>query len=311
MGAPTSPDLLAVAPYIVLAVASGLLLIVETFTPPLRRFLSELTLLAVAGAAWARLSFELPGPVWNGMLQIDRVSSFVDLYILAALFLTVWMAGPFLRRHGADHGEFYALVLLAAVGAMVMASSTDLLTIFLGLELLSIPLYVLNAFFRRSEISLEAGLKYFVVGAFASAFVVYGMALLYGAAAGTELVAIAERVLARGALDPLVAVGLAMVVGGLAFKLAVVPAHAWAPDVYQGSPTAWTSCASRRAGSPPSPPSPSRRRPSATWSRSCSATSSGCSRTRASPTWATRWWRCWWRGPRAALRCWCTWPPTP
>lgn len=241
MSAPTSADLLAVAPYIVLALASGLLLIVETFTPPLRRFLSELALLAVAGAAWARLSFELPGPVWNGMLQIDRVASFVDLYILAALFLTVWMAGPFLRRHGADHGEFYSLVLLAAVGAMVMASSTDLLTIFLGLELLSIPLYVLNAFFRRSEISLEAGLKYFVVGAFASAFVVYGMALLYGAAAGTELVAIAERVLARGALDPLVAVGLAMVVGGLAFKLAVVPAHAWAPDVYQGSPTPVTA----------------------------------------------------------------------
>lgn len=238
---PTHTELLAVAPQIVLALAAGLLLIVEAFMPALRRFLSELTLLAIAAAGWARLSFDLPGPVWSGMLQIDGIASFVDLYILAALFLTVWMAGPFLRRQDSDHGEFYALVLLAAVGAMVMASSTNLLTIFLGLELLSIPLYVLNAFFRRFEISLEAGLKYFVVGAFASAFVVYGMALLYGAAAGTELIIIADSVVARGAIDPLTAVGLAMVVGGLGFKLALVPVHAWAPDVYQGSPTPVTA----------------------------------------------------------------------
>ena len=238
---PSTTDLFAVAPEIILAVAAGLILIVEAFMPPLRRYLSEFTLVAVGGAAWARLSLPLPGSVWSDTLHIDGLASFVDIYILAAVFWTVWMAGPFLRRVKADHGEFYSLLLLAAVGAMVMAASVNLLTIFLGLELLSIPLYVLNAFLRRTGISLEAGLKYFVVGAFASAVLVYGMALLYGASASMNLAAVAGRVLADGGLNPLTAVGVAMVVGGLAFKLALVPCHGWAPDVYQGSPTPVTA----------------------------------------------------------------------
>jgi len=231
----------ALAPEIILAIAAGLILLVEAFLPRLRKHLSELTLIAVGGALWARVTMPLPGSVWSDALRIDGLASFVDIYILIAVFLTVWMAGPFLRRLEADHGEFYALLLLASVGAMVMAASVNLLTIFLGLELLSIPLYVLNAFLRQTGISLEAGLKYFVVGAFASAFVVYGMALLYGATATTNIVDIGERVVAAGELNPLLAIGLAMVVGGLAFKIALVPCHAWAPDVYQGSPTPVTA----------------------------------------------------------------------
>lgn len=241
MFTPTPSDLQALAPEIILAVAAGITLLVEAFLPRLRKHLSELTLLAVGGALWARVSMPLPGSVWSDALRIDGLAAYVDVYILIAVFLTVWMAGPFLRRIDADHGEFYALLLLASVGAMVMAASVNLLTIFLGLELLSIPLYVLNAFLRRTGISLEAGLKYFVVGAFASAFVVYGMALLYGATATTNLVDIGERVVAAGELNPLLAIGLAMVVGGLAFKIALVPCHAWAPDVYQGSPTPVTA----------------------------------------------------------------------
>ena len=238
---PTHADLLALAPEIVLTISAGLILIVEAFSPRLRRFLSELTLLAVGTAIWTRWTFDLPGEVWAGMLHVDGLTAFVDLYILVALFLTVWMAGPFLRRVKSDHGEFYALLLLASVGAMIMASSVNLLPIFLGLELLSIPLYVLNAFLRRNPVSLEAGLKYFVVGAFASGFVAYGMALLFGATASTSLVEIARAVVEAGGVNPLLAVGLAMVVSGLLFKLALVPCHAWAPDVYQGSPTPVTA----------------------------------------------------------------------
>jgi len=238
---PTHTDLVAIAPELILALSAGLLLVVEAFMPRLRRYLSELTLLAVLGAVWARLSFELPGIVWAGMLKIDELAAFVDLYILVAVFLTAWMAGPFLRRTESDYGEFYSLLLLAAVGAMVMASSLDLLPLFLGLELLSIPLYVLNAFLRRNPISVEAGLKYFVVGAFASAFVVYGIALLYGATTSTNLVAIGAQVVGGGGLNPLLAIGVAMVIGGLAFKLALVPCHGWAPDVYQGGPTPVTA----------------------------------------------------------------------
>jgi len=217
---PTHADLIAIAPEIILTITAGLLLIVEAFLPGLRRHFSGLAMVGVLAAIWARLHFELPGAVWMGMLRIDELAAFVDVYILVAVVFTIAMAGPFLRRTEAEVGEFYALILLATVGAMVMASSVNLLPIFLGLELLSIPLYVLNAFLRRSQVSIEAGLKYFVVGAVASAFLVYGIALLYGATASTDLAVIGSQV---------------------AFKLALVPCHAWAPDVYQGGPTPVTA----------------------------------------------------------------------
>lgn len=238
---PSHQELLAIAPELVLTLAAGLLLAVDALLPRVRRYASELTLLAVAGAAWARIAFELPGATWSGMLQVDPVTAFVDLYILVAVFLTAWMAGPFLRRNNADRCEFYVLLMLAAVGAMIMACSLDALPLFLGLELLSIPLYVLNAHLRKIAISLEAGLKYFVVGAFASSFVVYGIALLYGATGTTNLLEIGRRVVAEGSLSPLAAVGLAMMVGGFGFKLALFPFHGWAPDVYQGGPTPVTA----------------------------------------------------------------------
>jgi NADH-quinone oxidoreductase subunit N len=238
---PTPNDLLAILPQLILTLAAGALLLIEAFLPRFRRYASEFTLLATAAAVWARLSFDLPGSVWSGMLQVDAASSFVDLYILAAVFLTAWMAGPFLRRSQAEQGEFYSLLLLAAVGAMILACSIDALPLFLGLELLSIPLYVLNAYLRRVAISVEAGLKYFIVGAFASAFVVYGIALLYGSTSTTNLIEMGQRVAASGSLTPLVAIGTAMLVGGFAFKLALFPFHGWAPDVYQGGPTPVTA----------------------------------------------------------------------
>jgi len=241
MFTPSHADLLSIAPEIILTVAAGLLLVLEAFLPRTRRYMSELTIAAVVAAIWTRLYLPLPGEVWSGMLRIDATAGFVDLYILAALLMSVWMAGPFLRRSESEFGEFYSLLLLATVGAMVMASAQNLLPVFLGLELLSIPLYVLNAFLRRQQASVEAGLKYFVVGAFASAFIVYGIALLYGATASTDLATIGRLVVSAGSLSPLIAVGLAMIVGGLAFKLALVPCHAWAPDVYQGSPTPVTA----------------------------------------------------------------------
>jgi NADH-quinone oxidoreductase subunit N len=238
---PTATDITAVAPEIILTLMAGLALLIEAYLPRLRRSVSSLTMLAIAGALWARLSYDLPGEVWSGMLRIDRLAAYVDAYILVAAFFAVWMAGPFMRRLENQRSELYVLLLLATVGSMIMACSVNLLPIFLGLELLSIPLYVLNAYLRRYEVSVEAGLKYFVVGAFASAFVAYGMALLYGASAGTSLADVGRQVAEFGALNPLAAVGFAMVFGGLAFKLALVPCHAWAPDVYQGSPTPITA----------------------------------------------------------------------
>lgn len=238
---PTSTDLLALLPELILILSAGIFLLLEAFVPSSRRNIPLLTMVSAALACWARVALPLPGSSFSGMVRIDRVSAFVDVYILAALLLTAWMAGPFLRRAKTEGGEFYSLLLLAASGAMIMASSTDLLALFLGLELLSIPLYVLNAYFRKTEIGLEAGLKYFVVGAFAAGFVAFGIALLYGAAGSTNIEVIGRTILHGEGSTPLLVVGLAMFVGGMAFKLALVPFHGWAPDVYQGSPTPVTA----------------------------------------------------------------------
>lgn len=234
---PTPTEILALAPQIVLAVTAGVLLLLEAFVPRFRLALSETTLVAIGAAMALRLSGPLPGPCWAGAIRVDGVTSFVDVFILTAAFLAAWVAGPFLQRVDAQRGEFYALLLLSSAGAMLMASADDLLIVLIGLELLSMPLYVLNAFLRSTAVSLESGLKYFVVGSFASAFAVYGIALLYGATGSTSISAVGRAVADLGALEPLAAIGLAALLAGLAFKLAVVPFHAWAPDVYQGGPS--------------------------------------------------------------------------
>jgi len=238
---PTQTDILALLPELILILSAGIFLLLEAFLPSSRRTAPLLTMVAATLALWARTALPAPGSVFSGMLRIDRVAAFVDLYILAAVILTAWLAGPFLRRNKAERGEFYSLLLLAASGAMIMAASTDLLALFLGLELLSIPLYVLNAYFRTTEIGLEAGLKYFVVGAFAAGFVAFGIALLYGATGSTNLEVMGRVVLEGSGATPLFLIGLAMFVAGMAFKLAIVPFHGWAPDVYQGSPTPVTA----------------------------------------------------------------------
>ena len=114
---PNPTDLLAVAPEIILTIAAAAALLIDAFAPGMRRILAPVTMIAAAVAAWSRLAFEAPGIVWSGLLSIDRVATFVDLYILIAVFLTAWMAGAYLRRNDADRGEFYSLLLLAAVGA--------------------------------------------------------------------------------------------------------------------------------------------------------------------------------------------------
>jgi NADH-quinone oxidoreductase subunit N len=169
---------------------------------------------------------------------VDGLGRFVDSYILVAAALALLMADPYLTRTQARYGEFYGLLLWAAVGAMTMAKANHLLVVFVGLELLSIALYVLNAFHRDSLLSLEAGWKYLVVGAFSSAVFLFGAALLYGATGTLSLPHLAE---AKFTQLPLGLVGIGFLASALAFKLALFPFHVWAPDVYQGSPTPVTA----------------------------------------------------------------------
>jgi NADH-quinone oxidoreductase subunit N len=235
-------DLATILPELVLVLAGSALVLADAFAPALRPRFGGFAALSAAIALALRWVEPLPGPTWAGALVVDPLARFVDTYILVALVLVAVMAGPYLARTGARFGEFYGLLLWSAVGAMVLAKADHLVVVFVALELLSISLYVLNAFHRESGVSLEAGWKYLVVGAFASAFLLFGIALLYGATGSFSLRTLAQLVTTQPLFDkPLLLAGLALILTGLGFKLALVPFHAWAPDVYQGAPTPVTA----------------------------------------------------------------------
>ena len=170
--------------------------------------------------------------------SFDGFSLVVAGVIVSAVALCALLLDEYLRREGIDGPEMYVLMMLSAAGGVVMAGAGDLIVLFLGLETLSIPVYVMAALHVRRSESLEAGLKYFVLGAFSSAFLLYGMALVYGATGSLNLVEIRAYFASVVILDDaMLLAGLAMLLVGLGFKVAAVPFHAWTPDVYQGAPT--------------------------------------------------------------------------
>jgi NADH-quinone oxidoreductase subunit N len=175
--------------------------------------------------------------ILGGAVLIDPQALAFHLVFLAVAALTILSSVRHLRSEGADHGEFYALILFAVSGMSLMASSESLLTIFLGLEILSISLYVLAGFTRDQSNAVEGSMKYFLLGAFSTGFVLYGIALIYGVTGRIDLRGIAQQLAAGrgGPLDPLMLAGSALLLIGIAFKVAAVPFHFWAPDVYQGS----------------------------------------------------------------------------
>ena len=235
-------DLSTIQPELVLVAFGCLLVLADAFVPSWRPRFGTFAALGAAVALVLRWTSAAPGTVWSGALVVDALARFVDSYILVAVILACIIAGPYLARTGGRFGEFYALLLWAAVGAMVMAKADHLLVVFIGLELLSIALYVLNAFHRGSSLSLEAGWKYLMVGAFSGGVLLFGIALLYGASGTFSLSALAPIVAAHALTgSPVVLVALALILTGLGFKLALAPFHAWAPDVYQGSPTPVTA----------------------------------------------------------------------
>jgi NADH-quinone oxidoreductase subunit N len=240
-------DWLAVGPETVL-VAAGLVLVLIAALNRGRRDLSglylDLGLAGVAGSAlitlnlWSAVRGGAPYQALAGMVAVDGFSVFARVVILAATALGLLVAQGFLRREEVEGPEYHALVLLSASGMLLMTSANDLIVVFLALEILSIALYVLSAFDRHRIESQEAGLKYFVLGAFSSAVFLYGVALCYGATGTTSLPGIAAF-LATNALvqSQLLLAGVALLLVGLGFKVAAVPFHMWTPDVYQGAPS--------------------------------------------------------------------------
>ena len=236
-------DFSTILPLTILTVWACALLLVDLFIPKNRKGITAL--LAALGLAVA-LGFTLsqigrePATGFSNMVVLDGFSTFINALLLISGMLGVALAYGYVKRMGLEPGVYYTLLLLIVVGMMLMAQAAALIIIFLGLELLSIPLYVLAAFARPKADSEEAGLKYFLLGAFSAGFVVYGIALVFGATGTTSLAAILSSA-SSGASNLLLTIGAALILVGFGFKVAAVPFHMWTPDVYQGAPTPVTA----------------------------------------------------------------------
>ena len=234
-----------IEPLIIVSVLGIVLLIVDLMLPHGKKHLSAY--LALAGVVYAMFrtaaQWGSSQVGYSGMVVLDNLSTLFNLLFLGSTGIVILLSMPFLRRDDVEHSEYYALLLFATAGMMILASGLDLITLFLGIEVLSISLYILAGYRRDSDASNEAAMKYFLLGAFASSVLLYGIALVYGATGSTNLMRIAEA--ASGASGPtpevLLFAGVALILVGLAFKVAAAPFHMWTPDVYEGAPTPITA----------------------------------------------------------------------
>ncbi len=238
---PARDDLLRLAPELALCVSGMVLMLVEPFLTRSRR--GVLVTLATAGAAIALAATYYPatrpGSAFSGLLQVDGFSVFVHVIIGLVALLVVLGSGDYLERENLQHGEYYALVLFATAGMGVMASAAELMTAFVGLEMSSIATYILAGYRRDSPRSNESAMKYFLLGSFATAFLLYGVALVYGATGTTQITHMTLTALPDA--GTLLKLGLALIFVGLAFKVAAAPFQLWTPDVYEGAPTPVTA----------------------------------------------------------------------
>lgn len=239
---PTYNDFYTLLPFLIITVWACILVIVDLFIPRDRKGLTAL--LASVGIAGAlgfsitQIGIESIG--FNSMVALDGFSTFANILLLVCGLFGIALAYGYTKRANIERGEYYTFLLLSLAGMMLMAQATDLIIVFLALELLSIPLYVLAALSRKTS-SEESGVKYFLLGAFASGFVVYGTALVFGATGSTNLNVIFVQAASGVTSGLLLTIGAALLLVGFGFKVAAVPFHMWTPDVYQGAPTSVTA----------------------------------------------------------------------
>ncbi|MDO8722342.1 MAG: NADH-quinone oxidoreductase subunit N [Syntrophales bacterium] len=237
-------DVAGLGPELILSIAAMFVLLVSVFLPKGRK--NPAAYLSLLGIFFAFVSsiflWGNPRYAFNNMILVDNFALFFNSIFLIAAGLSILMSVNYLKEEEMNHGEFYALILFATVGMMFMAAGSNLITIFLGLETMSISIYVLAGFFRRSNKSNESALKYLLLGAFSSAFLLYGIALMYGATGTTDLKGISEFLSNAAYLkDPMLLAGMGLLLVGFGFKIASVPFHMWTPDVYEGAPTSITA----------------------------------------------------------------------
>jgi NADH-quinone oxidoreductase subunit N len=238
----------ALLPEIVLSLCAMAVLLVDVFqkgsrsepSRPIIPWLAVGSLLAAAVANGLLIGVGETGP--TGVIALDSFRIFINFVFLLAGLLAILISIGYVDQQGINRGEFYVLLLFAVVGMMIMASARDLLLVFLALELMSVPIYVLVGFNRQDPRGTEGSLKYFLLGAFSSAFFLYGIALVFGATGTTRLPVIAGLVGDMGLSgSPMLVIGMALLAIGFAFKVAAVPFHVWTPDAYDGAPTPITA----------------------------------------------------------------------
>ncbi|MGI8732969.1 MAG: NADH-quinone oxidoreductase subunit N [Pyrinomonadaceae bacterium] len=255
-------DLLLIAPELILTVCACVALVMEVILPYRKsKVTAYFALVGIALAAvslglqWWSLRDSLPFDGFYGMVRIDGFAFLFKTIFLTAAALAIAISTRYLDIEGEQHGEYYALVLFATVGMMFLGCGYDLITLFISLELMALTFYVLVAFTKREKRSNEAAMKYFLLGAFSSGVLLYGMSLLYGIAGSTNIGEIGRSVgqivgsmqestdAAGGlaTLRPMLLLGMIALAAGLFFKIAAVPFHMWAPDAYEGAPTSVTA----------------------------------------------------------------------
>ena len=241
------------APLIFLVAGAIAVLLLTTFRKGKSASLQaavSLAALAAAGGSAARL-WNRGARAFGGQLRWDEAALFLTFLILLAAAMTVLLGLRFVVRHELPRGDFFGLLLLASSGLVIMAATSNLLVVFLGLEVFSVSAYALSGLTRRDDRSMEAAVKYFLIGSFASAFVVFGLALAFGAAGTLDVYQLAAGLSATNGAPVLAMIGLALIVCGMAFKIALVPFHMYQPDVYEGAPTpvsAFFAAAPKTAG---------------------------------------------------------------
>jgi NADH-quinone oxidoreductase subunit N len=258
----TSADMLALLPFFMALGFALIVTLLDAFhrSDQPRAYVAHIAvigMLMTVGSVWWVSGDMTARAAFGGLIYHDRFSSFLNILFASAAATAIALSPRYLRSHLSERGEYYALIMLAVTGMMLMGSSGDLVMIFLGIEVMSICVYVLVGFFRSSERSAEGAMKYFFLGAFASGIFLYGVALVYGTTGSTKLTAVADAIrlsmtsgdgvlvraalndlnLASQTLDPLLVIGMLLIIAGMAFKIALVPFHMWTPDAYDGAPS--------------------------------------------------------------------------
>lgn len=239
----TVTDLIAILPLAILVGWVIILILVDLFIPAQRKglipLLAAIGILIALGVAISQFGEQTEA--FHGMVVVDGFGVFLQVLLLVSGLLGIALAYDYIERRGIERSEYYIILLFSLSGMMLMTIAADLIVVFLALELLSIPLYVLAGFAHPRLDSEEAALKYFLLGAFASGFVVYGIALVFGATRTTALQGIIAATMDGSANLAVMTIGSALILIGFGFKVAAVPFHMWTPDVYQGAPSSVTA----------------------------------------------------------------------